>query len=403
MRIQGHTPIPRYRAYAGPALLAQGFRPLYLLAGIWAALALALSVAMFEGRIALPSAFDAVAWHVHEMLFGFVAAAVAGYALTTVPNWTGRLPLQGAPLVGLVALWLAGRAAVAVSALIGAWPAALIDLAFLFVLAAATLREVVAGRHWRSLPIVLALLLLLLGNALSHAEAAGTVDAEGLARRFAVAVVVALITVVGGRIVPSFTRNWLARRGARVLPPGMGAFDRATLGATAAALIAWVAAPDAAVAAVCLGFAALLNVARLARWRGHATYSEPLLWVLHAGYLWIPVGFALLAAGHWWPAVSRSAALHALTAGAMGTMTLAVMSRAVLRNAGRAQQAGTGLAAAFVLVTAAALLRVAAALWSAAFTPLLIAAAGAWVAAFLFYLGVCGPLLVARRPRRRAG
>lgn len=400
MTKQSHTPIPRYRAYTGPAVLAQGFRPFFLLAGLWAIVALALSFEMMQGRIELPTAFTAVSWHYHEMLFGFVAAAIAGFLLTAIPNWTGRLPLQGMPLLGLVLLWLAGRAAVAVSGLIGAWPAALIDLSFLLVLAAVILREIVAGRNSRNLPMVLAIVLFLVCNALTHAEAIGLTNTGGLARRFAIAVVVTLITLVGGRIIPSFTRNWLVKRGAGKLPKGFGNFDRLTLAITLIALASWAVVPEGVITMSCLGLAAVLNLLRLVRWCGRATYPEPLLWVLHVAYLWIPLGLALLALGRWWPALPPTGGLHALTAGAMGAMTLAVMSRATLGHTGRALRAGAGLTVAYLLVTLAALVRVGFALWGE--SSALILAAAAWIAAFLVYLAVCGPMLVKRRPDRGA-
>lgn len=401
MKKQSHTPIPRYRAFAGPAVLTQGFRPFFLLAGIWAVLALALSFEMMQGRIELPTAFSPVSWHYHEMLFGYVAATIAGFLLTAIPNWTGHLPLQGIPLFALVFLWLAGRVAVAVSGLIGAWPTALIDLSFLFALAAVTLREIVAGRNWRNLPIVSVVIFFLICNALSHMGAIGLADSDGVARRLAVAVVVTLITLVGGRIIPSFTRNWLVKRGTQKLPKSFGNFDRLTLAVTLFGIGYWAIVPSGMLTAGLTGLAAILNFLRLARWCGHATFREPLLWVLHVGYLWIPLGFGLLALSRWWPAISPTGALHALTAGAIGTMTLAVMSRTALRHTGRAPQAGTGLTAVFLLVTLAALLRVSSSFREDFSMPMLGTAAFAWVAAFLVYLVVCGPMLVTRRPGRR--
>jgi uncharacterized protein involved in response to NO len=403
MTEQAHTPIQRYRSYAGPAVLAHGFRPFFLLAGIWALAALALSFEMMQGRIALPTAFDPVSWHYHEMLFGYVAAAIAGFLLTAVPNWTGRLPLQGMPLLGLVVLWLAGRGAVAVSGLIGAWPGGLIDLAFLAVLAAVALREIAAGRNWRNLPIVAAVVLFLLCNALSHAEAVGLAETGGLARRAAIAVVIMLVSLVGGRIIPSFTRNWLVKRGSRALPAAFGGFDRLTLAAALVALAWWAAVPDGVAAAALIGLASVLHLVRLARWRGHATLPESLLWVLHVAYLWIPVGLALLAASHWRTALPATGALHALTAGAIGTMTLAVMSRATLGHTGRALHAGAGLTGAYLLVTFAAVARVGASVSTALYMPLLTTAAIAWIAAFALYLAVCGPMLVTRQPAKSSG
>lgn len=395
---RNHTPIPRYRPFTGPAVFSQGFRPFFLLAGIWAVAALALSFGMFQGWIALPTAFGVVEWHYHEMLFGYVAAAIAGFLLTAIPNWTGGLPLQGAPLIGLVALWIAGRVAVMGSDWIGAGAAAVIDLGFLAVLGGVAARQIVSGRNWRNLPPVLAIALFLVCNALSHAVVLGLVDADGVARRGGIAVVVMLIVLIGGRIIPSFTRNWLAKRKAGALPARFNSFDRIALGTTVLALGYWTVAPDGTVAAALAALAAVVNLVRQMRWQGFATLPEPLLWVLHLGYLWIPVGLSLLAASHWWPSISSNGAVHALTVGAFGTMTLAVMSRATLGHTGRALTAGPGLTAAFVLVTCAALARVLASLFDAAYLPLLTIAAAGWIAAFLCYLMVCGKMFFAGRP-----
>lgn len=356
-----------------------------------------LFVVMFEGRIALPTAFDAAAWHYHEMLFGYVAAVLAGFTLTAIPNWTGRLPLHGAPLFALVLFWLSGRVAVAVSAFIGAWAAAAIDLLFLAALAAVILREIVAGRNWRNLPIVAAVILFFLCNVLIHFEALGLIDSGGRAQKLPIAVVIVLISLIGGRIIPSFSRNWLARRDATRLPHSFGRFDHLTIAATLVALAWWIVVPIGAVTGALTALAAGLNLVRLARWQGLATRTEPLLWVMHLGYLWIPVGLILLALASWQASISQFGAIHALTAGAIGTMTLAVMSRATLGHTGQPLHAGAGLTLAYCLVIAAAVLRVSASLWEAAFLPLVLAAAVAWIAAFLFYLAVCGPLFIKRQ------
>ena len=381
-------------------MLSQGFRPFFLLAGIWAPLSMGLFAAMFLGHIAVPTAFEPVAWHYHELLFGYVAAVLAGFALTAIPNWTGRLPLQGAPLLALVLFWLAGRVAVAVSVLIGVWAAAAIDLLFLAALAAVILREIIAGRNWRNLPVAVAVVLFFLCNALIHAETLGLVDSGGRAQKLSITVVIVLITLIGGRIIPSFSRNWLAQRGAARLPHPFARFDRFTVAVTLVALAWWAVAPPGPVTGALTALAAALNLARLARWQGLATRAEPLLWVMHLGYLWIPVGLALLALASWLPGVAPSSAIHALTVGAVGTMTLAVMSRATLGHTNQPLHAGAGLTLAYCLVTAAALLRISAALWDGAFLPLVSAAAAAWIAAFLFYLGVLAPVLVKRHSRR---
>jgi len=337
---------------------------------------------------------DAFAWHAHEMLFGFVAAAVAGFLLTAIPNWTGRLPLQGRPLLALAGLWIVGRAAVAVSAWTGPWLAAFLDLAFLAALAGVIAREIAAGRNWRNLPIVTAVLLLLVCNGLSHAQTIGMVNQTGLAERCAIAVMAALIALIGGRIVPSFTHNWLAKKNAAKLSARSGAIDYLALGLTLLALVRWAVEPEGEVTGLLAGLAAVANLVRLVRWRGWLTLSEPLVWVLHIGYLWIAIGLALIGVAATNDIVPPSGAIHALTAGAMGTMTLAVMSRATLGHSGAPLEAGTTLTLAYLLVTLAAISRVAAAIWSDAAIELLLVSGAAWIAAFVFYLAALGPLLI---------
>ncbi|MBW6506244.1 MAG: NnrS family protein, partial [Rhodobacteraceae bacterium] len=203
----------RARAWNGPAILLHGFRPFFFMAGVWAAFAMALWVAMLAGALALPTTFDLISWHAHEFLWGYLAAVVAGFLLTAVPNWTGRLPIVGWPLAGLAGLWLAGRLAVAVSAYLPAWLVALADLAFLAALAGAFTREIVAGRNWRNLPVLALVALMLAANAAFHWQAtAGGAPAQGMPARAGLAVAVLLIALIGGRVVPSFTRNWLARQ-----------------------------------------------------------------------------------------------------------------------------------------------------------------------------------------------
>lgn len=390
--------IPRYRAWGGPVLLQHGFRPFFLAAGVWAVTALSLWLAMLNGILMVPSAFDPLTWHAHEMLFGFASAAVAGFLLTAVPNWTGRMPLQGAPLAGLVALWLLGRMVVAVSELSGPLAAAALDLAFMTVLLAAILREIIAGRNWRNLPVCLALAGLISANALTHLEPIGLADTASLGLRVGTAVLIALITLVGGRIVPSFTSNWLKKQGETKLPTPFGRFDRITIVLTISALAAWTAAPGARLAAVALLAAGLGSLVRLVRWRGHRTCAEPLVWVLHLGYAWVPAGLVLTGIAIFWPAaLAATAGLHALTAGAIGTMTLAVMTRASLGHSGRPLTAGAGTVLIYACIGLGALLRVIAPVLPAA--PILLMLAGTlWGGAFLLFACLYGPLLARRRP-----
>jgi uncharacterized protein involved in response to NO len=344
--------IPRYRLQKSPALLSAGFRPFFLFAALWACLAIPMWLAALAGGGLILSGWPPVVWHAHEMVFGFGAAAVAGFLLTAIPNWTGRMPLQGNRLALLVLLWIAGRLANLSSAWMGATITAALDLAFPSVFFAAIAREIIGGRNWRNLPMLAALTLLLAGNLLVHFELLGVSETADVGNRLGIATLLMLISLIGGRIIPSFTRNWLARQrhGAR-LPAPFGVIDRIALGLTVGALALWTVLPAAAMTHWIEACAGLALFARLARWRGLATLREPLLWVLHLGYGWLAAGFLLLAINSFVPVLPQSTALHALTAGAIGTMTLAVMTRASLGHTGRPLTAGLGTAAIYLLVT----------------------------------------------------
>ncbi len=385
------------RARTGPAILTYGFRPFFFGAAVWAALAMVLWVPMLSGHLNLPTAFDPVSWHAHEFLFGYLGAVIAGFLLTAVPNWTGRPPITGWRLGGLALLWLAGRAAVAVSGHLPAGLVAALDLAFPVVLAAAIGREIVAGKNWRNLIVVGMLAVFALGNGVFHWEAArGGYAAQGYGLRLALSAGMMLIAVIGGRIVPSFTRNWLARRGPGAMPAQpMQRFDILALVALLAALLLWVTLPLSPVTGVALGIAGVLHVARLDRWAGHRTAAEPLVLVLHAGYAFLPLGALALSAAILLPgALGMAAAQHFWMGGSVGLMTLAVMTRATLGHTGKALHAGRGTVVIYVALVIAVLVRVAAGVWPAQAGLLHSIAGTAWIAAFGGYAVLYGRLLL---------
>jgi uncharacterized protein involved in response to NO len=381
---------------AAPAFLRGGFRPFFFGGAAWSIIALTLWLMSLSGSIVPPTAFEPLAWHRHEMLFGFVGAVIAGFLLTAIPNWTGRLPIAGLPLAGLFALWLAARLAVLCSGHLGQIPAALLDVGFYLVLAVLGAREVLAAKN-RNVPIVGMVLLFGIANGLDHAGALGLVD-EGLGWRAALSLIVVMISLVGGRIIPSFTRNWLAKRGVKKGLPGQpDRFDLATIALTAAALLLWVVMPDARATGWLVVVAALVQAARLGRWRGMKTLADPLVFILHVGYFWVPVGLGLLGSSILGTVVVRSAAIHALTAGAMATMILAVMTRATLGHTGRALSASPQTVFLYGLVTVGALLRVSASLGLVDYSLGLEIAGVAWAGAFLLFLAVYGPILFSPR------
>lgn len=293
----------------------------------------------------------------------------------------------------LFALWLGGR--IAMLAPPGPLPAAL-DSLFLIGLVLVIAREVVAGGNLKNLPVVLLVSVLAFANIAFHLRA--SLADPALPERAALSVVAMLVALIGGRITPSFTRNWLAKKGDARLPAPTDRLDQIALALTALALVAWAAVPASFVAGVLLIAAGLALATRLARWRGSATRAEPLLLVLHIGYLWEVVALVLLGTSVLAPdIVARTAGVHALTTGAFGTMTLAVMTRASLGHTGRALTAGAGTSAIYLLVTLAALARVAAAFLPQTQVPLLSLSALAWFAAFASFAAIYGPYLASPR------
>lgn len=384
------------RAYEGAALWSRGFRPFFLAGGFWAATAIAVWPPLFAGDISLPTAFSPQDWHVHEMIYGFGAAVVAGFLLTAVPNWTGRLPVAGRPLAALAFLWLAGRLAVLVSAQIGWRAGFVIDAAFLLALGLLIGREVIAGRNWRNLKVACLVLLLALANALFHLEAA-LMGTAAISARAGLAALVALVLLVGGRVVPSFTHNWLAKRTIAARPVPFSAPDGVVLALSGIALLLWVALPDHVASGALLALAGGANLWRLARWQGWRTGSDRLVLVLHAGYLFAALGFLGAAAHGLWPdAVPLAFGIHIWAIGGIGTMTLAIMTRATLGHTGRDLRASRATQVSYLLVAAAVLLRLAMVFAPTAGMLLMTLSAAAWVVAFGLFLWVYGPYLSQR-------
>ena len=384
-----------------PTLLSQGFRPFFLAAAIWAGIALAIWITMLTTGLTLPTRFDPLDWHIHEMLFGFVPAAVAGFLLTAISQWTGRRPVSGRLLGLLVGLWLLGRIDALACDVLPVWLAIAADIAFPFALALIVAREIISARNRRNYGMIAPVIVLGLAQLMMDLGAIGGVGwLTGYGWRLGLVVTLMLISVVGGRIVPAFTRNWLASRGESRLPRPAGLLDRISLGVLHAALLAWVLFPTAHATGVALLGAAALNLWRLLRWRGAATRSETLLLVLHVGFAWLVLGVAALGFATLDSAFPWDAAIHSLTVGAVGTMILAVMTRVSRGHTGRTLSADGPTILIYALIILAACARIAAALAGEA-TGLLILAAALWVAAFGLFAMRYAPLLL--RPRNAGG
>ncbi len=396
------TSAEQIRAYRGPALFSFGFRPFFLLGAIWAAVSVPLWILTYAlGPDTLPVRAG-LAFHVHELVFGYGSAIVAGFLLTAIPNWTGRLPVCGAPLILLVVIWLAGRIMMLWQP--GpAWLPAIVEPAFLVLFALVVWREVIAEKNTRNLKVAAAVTVMALANVAFHWASLNAGGLPQTAIRTGLAVLVFLILLIGGRITPSFTRNWLARQGGP-LPEPAGRFDSVALAVSLLSLAAWSVLGPSPMSGGALLVAGILNGARLSRWRGERTLAEPLVLILHVGYAWAALALVLMGLNGLLPShVPSVAGLHAAGVGAVGVMTLAVMTRSSLGHTGRALTAGSGTGLIYVLINLAAGTRVAAAFMEyPAQMQANYAAAVFWSTAFVGFALLYGPRLLAPRPASSA-
>lgn len=379
-------------------LLTYGFRPFFLGGAIWAVMAMLLWVGIVAGRIKIDLGLPQISWHAHEFLFGYVGAIIAGFLLTAVPNWTGRAPLQGFVLLSLLVLWIAGRVALLAAGLVDYWVAAFVDVLFLPSLALFLLREVRAAGSNANIRIVAVVLVLALANVLFHTEII-VYGYTTFAGRGSISLILLLIVLIGGRIVPNFTRNWLAGRGEHRLPAPMDGFDHTVIGISVASLIMWTFFPSMPLTPLFLLTAGVFHAVRLGRWSGWRTRSEPLVFILHMGYAFVSFGFLLAGVSLIWPSiVMPSTATHAWTSGAMGTMTLAIMTRATRGHSGRSLTAPRTTQIVYLCIILAGVLRLGEACLPDASMTLYVLSALSWVAAFSTFLMIYGPMLVL--PRR---
>jgi uncharacterized protein involved in response to NO len=378
--------------YQGPAFLSYGFRPFFLSAALFAGIAIPVWALILTGWTDSPFRYAPRDWHVHEMLFGFLPAVITGFLLTAMPNWTDRPPLKGTPLLVLVTLWLAGRLTIAMP-----WPtpfvAAFIDAGYLAVLAAIVWREIVAGKAWDRAPIGIVISLYACANILFHLLAQSGTETD-LPERIAVALMMLLLTLIGGRVTPSFTSDYLAERGLPDQLPSFSRFDGAAILLTAMAALSWTAQPQAMVTGWILIAAGLANVIRLSRWRGWTTWREPIVLILHVGYGWLAFSLLIIGGATLGFGLKPADAVHALTTGAVGAMTMAVMTRASLGHTGRPKQADRLTIMIYMLVNLGALLRVFGPTIGLPAQLMLSAAAAAWSGAYLLFAAVYGPYLI---------
>ena len=378
------------------AFLSYGFRPFFLGAALFAGVAVPAWVLIVTGVSGSNFLYAPREWHVHEMLFGFLPAVITGFLLTAIPNWTGRAPLKGIPLLSLWLLWLAGR-------LLLAWPwfgplaAAIVDGMFLVVLTAFVWREIAVGGTRSQAPIGVVISLYACANILFHVMALHGATAD-LPARMALGLIMLLLTMIGGRVTPNFTREFLAQE--RIDPARVAPFSRVdglSIVLVVAAAIAWIVQPESVVAGGALVAAGLINLFRLTRWSGWLAWREPLVWILSVGYGWLVLSLLALGGVILGIGLPTGNAVHVLSSGAVGTMTLAVMTRASLGHTGRTRHAGPVTVLIYMLANLGAILRVFAPSPDAptAVTTLILGlAAAGWSGAYVLFALTYGPYLV---------
>lgn len=385
---------------ARAALWSLAFRPFFLAASLWAAIGILLWVVTLLTARTAPSRFDPLTWHIHEMLFGFVPAAIAGFLFTAIATWTARPPIKGLRLALLLCLWILGRLATLFSARLPWGVSATIDVAFELAVCVLAAREIVLARNWRNIAMPLPVAVLGIANLLMYLSLDGLSVPPALGWRLGLAAVIVLVSAVGRRIIPLFTQNWLALRGSPQQLTRIRPLDRLALAALHAGLLGWALFPGSKIIGALLLAAAVLMAQHFARWRGAATLAEPLLTILHVGYGWMILGAGMLGGSVLFPELPLPAAIHALTIGAIGTMVLAVMTRVSLGHTGRPLHARRATVMIYLLISAAAVCRVAAAFATATYLlylSLIVASAACWVASFVLFAAEYGPLLVAPR------
>jgi uncharacterized protein involved in response to NO len=378
---------------------AHGFRPFFLLALAFGLIAIPVWMAVRAAGFSPLPTLPPQLWHGHEMLYGFIAAAIAGFLLTAVPSWTGARGWAGWPLGMLAALWLTGRLAFGLAQYLPATVVAVAELLFLPALAALIAPSLLRARN-RNTPLLLVLALLWLTDAIYlRAMASGNLPLASTTLRAGIDMVLLLITVIGGRIVPAFTSNALKRRGIEAPVRSHRLLDGATIAAMVLLAIVDIWSPTRPGTAIVAATAAVLQAVRLGGWQGRRSLGDPIVWVLHAAYLWLPVGLALKAihlltgaawATHW---------LHALTIGAAATMIVAVITRASLGHTGRPLSVSRPVAIAYGLLLTAAVARV----FLVPYEWAVEVAAGLWAAAFALVFIVYAPILMRPRVDGRPG
>jgi uncharacterized protein involved in response to NO len=379
-------------SYQGPAVFSYGFRPFFLGAALFAGVAVPVWILVLAGVGESTFLYPARDWHVHEMVFGFLPAVITGFLLTAIPNWTDRPPIRGHELMLLVTLWLAGRLLIAMP-----WftplVSAIVDVGFLVAVAGLVWREIATTKSWDRAPMGVLVSLLAGTNILFHVLNLSGKETD-LPERMALAMVMMLLALIGGRVTPNFTGEFLTESGRAERPASFSRYDGLSIALVGFAVLSWIVQPHSMATGWIFVAAGLANLGRLARWYGWATWREPLVLILHFGYGWFALSLLILGGSILGVGLPKEDAVHAFTSGAVGAMTLAVMTRASLGHTGRPRHAGPLTVLIYILVNLGAVLRVFGPMTDLPTNFVLGVAAGSWSGAYLLFAMFYGPFLL---------
>jgi uncharacterized protein involved in response to NO len=379
-------------SYQGPAVFSYGFRPFFLGAALFAGVAVPVWILVLAGVGESTFLYPARDWHVHEMVFGFLPAVITGFLLTAIPNWTDRPPIRGHELMLLVTLWLAGRLLIAMP-----WftplVSAIVDVGFLVAVAGLVWREIATTKSWDRAPMGVLVSLLAGANILFHVLNLSGTETD-LPERMALAMVMMLLALIGGRVTPNFTGEFLTESGRAERPASFSRYDGLSIALVGFAVLSWIVRPHSMTTGWIFVAAGLANLGRLARWYGWATWREPLVLILHFGYGWFALSLLILGGSILGVGLPKEDAVHAFTSGAVGAMTLAVMTRASLGHTGRPRHAGPLTVLIYILVNLGAVLRVFGPMTDLPTNFVLGVAAGSWSGAYLLFAMFYGPFLL---------
>ena len=379
-------------SYQGVAVFSYGFRPFFLGAALFAGVAIPVWILVLAGVGDSTFLYPARDWHVHEMVFGFLPAVITGFLLTAIPNWTDRPPIRGNELILLFTLWLAGRLVIAIP-----WftplVSAIVDVGFLVAVAGLVWREIAAAKSWDRAPMGVLVSLLAWANILFHVLTLSGIAADRT-ERAALGMVMMLLTLIGGRLTPNFTGELLDGSGRTERPMPFSRYDGLSVALVGFAVVSWVVQPRSVVTGWMFLTAGLANLGRLARWYGWLTWREPLVLILHFGYGWFALSLFILGGSILGIGLPEEDAVHAFTAGAVGAMTLAVMTRASLGHTGRPRHAGPLTVCIYTMINVGAVLRVFGPMTGFSTNLIMGLAAGSWSGAYLLFAIVYGPFLL---------